>query len=92
MNSGAICCLPNKRDLRFTADRRLNLLQCLPPACKCSKFGRPPLALECPLVPKLGGKAQVRPLEADWGRLALQYPLGDWQGLAGIGTGVLPGA
>ena len=54
LTSGVICCLPNKRDLLRSADRRLNLLQCLPPASKCSKFCRPPLALECPLVPKLG--------------------------------------
>ena len=55
LTSGAICCLPNKRDLLRSADRRLNLPQCLPPASKCSKFGHPQLALECPLVTKLGG-------------------------------------
>ena len=30
LTSGAICCPPNKRDLLQSADRRLNLIPCLP--------------------------------------------------------------
>ena len=86
LTSGAICCLPNERDLLRSADRRLNLFQCLPSAAKYSDLGRLAwerplvadlgrLAWECPLVADLGRLAWERPLVADLGRLAQEHPL-----------------
>ena len=73
LTSGAICCLPNKRDLLRSADRRLNLFQCLPSAAKCSDLGR--LAWERPLVADLGRLAQEHPLVTSSDRLAWEQPL-----------------